>query len=302
MKHPVLASLLLAGTAALCGAQAPCYAENDGPAFLDNISMGGPNLLLAIKFQVPQLVTARRAEIFTGEQTGTNTLGIWSHDAAANQPLADLGTGSWSMNATNSWQGTDLPSFVLLQPNVPYWLVWGPINASQASRHPSGSGVVTQAYRGSFNGGSSWNGPFFAPWKLRIYAAPATPDFTLSLTHPGDGSFTLSLQNLSVNVFEGWTLISQDTSQPVGSGCFFGIVPDATTNAISTTFPAPVPGNPLHWPAQFPGVFPSVPFSVPAGTMTPLTGVTWDVVAVGLFSDGVSFGLHASSPLRVTWP
>lgn len=154
----------------------PCYAENDGPGFNDAVSMGGPNLLLAIRFTVPPGLTVVGAEVFTGERTGTNTLAIWSDDPMANAPSTSLTSGSWSMTATNSWQGTDLTPPLPLASGVVHWLVWGPQNGAQAAVDLASPSAIVQSYRGSFNAGATWNGPFSSadrPWKFRLFCLPA---------------------------------------------------------------------------------------------------------------------------------
>jgi len=148
----------------------PCHAENDGPTYNDGVSMGGPNLLLGVKFTSPANIVVTRVEVFTGEGAGMNSAGIWSHDSAGNQPAVDLGTGIWSMSTSNSWQGGNLSGAVSLVSGTTYWMVWGPQNGSQCSVDQPGATPVQQ-YRGSFSGGASWNGPFqFSdrPWKFRL--------------------------------------------------------------------------------------------------------------------------------------
>jgi hypothetical protein len=175
-RQLAFAALLL--FAAPATAQTLCYAEYDGPIFADNVSMGGPNLLLAIRFVAPSSLTVAKIEIFTGEGTGTNSVGIWSHDGALNQPLASLGSGSWSMSNVNSWQGATMTSAIPLTGGTTYWLAWAPINGSQASVDTSipGNG---QSYMGSFSGGP-WSGPFSNSnhWKFRLYGSCVTPPTT----------------------------------------------------------------------------------------------------------------------------
>ena len=154
-------------------AQLPCYAENDVDAFKDNTSTGGPNLLVGIRFVATQSQVIGRIEVFTGEKTGPNTVGIWSHDATMGQPLASLGSGSWNMSSTNSWQGADLTTPVSLNAGAVYWLVWGPQNGAQSSLTPD-QPFPGPVYRGSFDGGVSWNGPWqnnTTHWKFRLYCA-----------------------------------------------------------------------------------------------------------------------------------
>ena len=98
LSLPVLSLLLTAASAA---AQTPCHAENDGNVFSDNVSMGGPNLTVAIQFVAPISFTANSIEVFTGEAGGQNSVQIWSHDIALNQPASALSSGSWNMSAVN---------------------------------------------------------------------------------------------------------------------------------------------------------------------------------------------------------
>lgn len=144
----------------------------DNPTYADNVSMGGPNLLFAIKTQMPVTGVATRVEIFTGERTGLNTIALWDHDAAANAPGTALGDGSWQMCTRNGWQGALLTTPVVLLQGQTFWVVWGPQNGAQASAANIGPGA--QEYRGSFNGGASWNGPFSSrQWKFRIWTGVA---------------------------------------------------------------------------------------------------------------------------------
>ncbi len=165
----VALAALLSSTAS---AQTICHAENDGPNFMDNVSMGGPGLLLGVQFTSPISFDVTRMEIFTGEGSGANTLSIWSHDSGNNQPGAQLGgQGSWAMSAANDWQGADLTTPTSLTAGTVYWMVWGCINGSQCSVDLPQT-FLGQPYMGSFNGGGSWSGPFqFADrhWKFRLY-------------------------------------------------------------------------------------------------------------------------------------
>lgn len=138
--------------------QTPCYAENAGPSFLNKVSMGGPNLLLAVRFTPNVSVTVRRIEVFTGKRTGANSVAIWTHNATGNSPGTQISSGSWNMSSTNSWQGANLAAGVPIVASTTYWMVWGCQNGSQAPVEQKNT--LGQPYRGSFNGGTSWNGPF----------------------------------------------------------------------------------------------------------------------------------------------
>jgi len=168
-KHLLPACLLLAtGLAALPAQAQILQADFNNNVFDDNVSMGGPGLWLAIKTTAVTTGVALRAEIWTGEQQGINSIDLWSHDPVGNRPLARLGGGSWSMGRTNGWQGAPLDTPVILLTNEEFWIVWAPINGAQSSVQGTGAGA--QPYRGSFNGGASWNGPFQSlQWKFRIW-------------------------------------------------------------------------------------------------------------------------------------
>ncbi len=148
-----------------------CYAENDGNTYNPAISMGGPNLIVGIKFTVPFSMTVSAAEVFTGNCSGPNTLAIWSHNPSGNLPGVSLGSGSWTMTSAPSWQGTSLSSPVALAGGTTYWLAWGVQNGSQASIDVASSTSIAQQYRASFNAGSTWSGPFMfndRVWKFRL--------------------------------------------------------------------------------------------------------------------------------------
>jgi len=181
--------LTAAALAAPVSAQGPCHAENDGGGFNDNVSMGGA--LVGVRFVAPAGLSAARIEVFTGEKTGTSALALWSHDAAANQPAASLSSGSFTMALPNDWQGADLAAAVPLAAGNTYWVVWTPIGSCQASVDVP-MATPGQVYRGSFDNGQTWTGPFQfndRHWKLRLYCpAAATPycfgDGTLATTCP----------------------------------------------------------------------------------------------------------------------
>ncbi|MEO6597621.1 MAG: hypothetical protein ABIP94_22990 [Planctomycetota bacterium] len=169
--HRLLLSAALLITPLAAQAQIS-HANFDTFVYDNGQSMGGPNLLLAIKTQVPTSFLATRVEVFTGERTGLNTIALWSHDVANNRPLAPLGSGSWQMGVTNSWQGAPLLTPIALTAGQDIWVVWGSQNSSQASVQGNGAGA--QPYRGSFDSGATWNGPFQGlQWKFRIWSGPA---------------------------------------------------------------------------------------------------------------------------------
>jgi len=107
----------------------------------------------------------------------------------------------------------------------------------------------------------------------------------LSITDGGGGGGTVTLQNVPSTTVEGATLVSFDTTGPVGGGPLFGIAPDQTTLGI-VLLPGPAPGNPLRWTWPVPpSVWPATPFAIPTGTF--MLGTTFDAVAVKLDASGV---------------
>ena len=174
---PPLTTHLLLAVVGLAAASAPpaqctkpCWGFNDNTTFDSKTSMGGPNLWLAIKIRLQTTVPAQRLEVFTGKKAGAGKLSIWSHDSKGNKPKALLSGGSYLQNATVTWQGANLTKPQVLLAKTDYWIVWSMPNGSQASitsRNTTNTGLE---YRGSFNAGTSWNGPFRGlNWKLRIY-------------------------------------------------------------------------------------------------------------------------------------
>ena len=170
LKQTFLSLLALICFAASASAQTPCHAEYGDNVFDDNVSMGGPNLLLGIRFVALQNMTVRSAQVFTGEGAGLNTIAIYSSNGSLTEPLTPLGSGTWNMSNSNSWQGASLNTPVTLIAATSYWLCWSPINGSQASVDTTPPGLG-QLYNGSFNGGQSWFGPFSdnSHWKFRLF-------------------------------------------------------------------------------------------------------------------------------------
>ena len=157
---------------ALVSQAAISHANYDTLVYDTNQSMGGPNLLLAVKTTIPTTFVASRIEWFTGERTGLNSVSVWSHDAVGNRPLAQLASGSWQMGYTNTWQGAPLTVPLQLNANDEVWVVWAPQNGSQSSVQASSGSA--QQYRGSFDGGATWTGPYQGvQWKFRMWSGPA---------------------------------------------------------------------------------------------------------------------------------
>lgn len=156
-----------------------CHSLANNTVFDNATSMGGPNLWLAIKTQAATPLVVTRVEIWTGEATGTNSLWLYSNDAVGNKPLASLGGASWAMTRVNGWQGATFATPIVILPNTDFWVVWAPINGAQASIqvniYPGGP-----TYRGSFDAGQNWNGPYSSTlWKFRIFCGGSPGHFEL---------------------------------------------------------------------------------------------------------------------------
>jgi hypothetical protein len=166
---PLLAGLALLSPAASVAQSTICNSVSNNTVFDTLTSMGGPNLLVALKAKAATVLVATRAEVWTGEAAGTNSIALWSHDPIGDKPAQALSTASWSMTRINGWQGANFASPVVLPANADFWLVWAPVNGAQASiqinNYPGGT-----VQRGSFDGGQSWNGPYTSTlWKYRVF-------------------------------------------------------------------------------------------------------------------------------------
>ncbi len=142
---------------------AACDGLNTGDTFQDGSSTGGPDLLIGMEYTPTTDADIARIEVYTGEREGTNSVSLWSDDRGA--PAVELAGGSWSMSATNGWQGADLDTCVPVTAGTTYWVVWAPVNGAQSSFDTSGT---TGSYSGSFDAGGSWSGPYSGFVKYRL--------------------------------------------------------------------------------------------------------------------------------------
>lgn len=148
------------------GAAGPCLevgGANTGDVYNDAVSSGG--IPVGMRYVAPSDMSVDRLEVFTGEQSGSNLIALWSHDATLDQPSILLSSGSWMMDATNSWQGANLDDTVELTAGETYWVVWEPIDGAQYTRDMSGDPVT---YKPSFDGYSTWEGPYAQPDKHKL--------------------------------------------------------------------------------------------------------------------------------------
>lgn len=117
-------------------------------------------------------------------------------------------------------------------------------------------------------------------FQLDVVMLPSTAFSMQASTTPGTGDLHLGLSNIPPSTVQGFTVVSFNTSLPLGMGVVFGINPDTLTLAGLASPLAP--GNLFHWPAGIPGVFPAVPLDLPAGTLSAFLGMSVDGRAVAL--------------------
>ncbi|MCC6782102.1 MAG: hypothetical protein IT457_04595 [Planctomycetes bacterium] len=182
----IFLSVLVATLAPATAQTGPCFAAFDGPNFLPGVTTGGPNLSIGIKStNGTSTLLVFAAEVFTGGGSGSNGVAIWTHDAVNNRPGRPLGIGTFGLQNARIWQGANLTVPVLLSAGQDFWFVWsvqnGQFSSIERSNRTSG-----QPYRGSFDGGQTWNGPFVNyDWKLRLWCGPIGEVSTFGTACPG---------------------------------------------------------------------------------------------------------------------
>ncbi|MFT4625881.1 MAG: hypothetical protein ACI8PZ_004552 [Myxococcota bacterium] len=141
---------------------------NTDDAFNDAVSAGG--VPVAMKYVPPADASVNRVEIFTGEESGDNSVALWSHDPGADQPAVMLASGSWAMSDINGWQGADLDATVALTGGETYWVVWEPIGGAQWTQAADVPGTADVDYKATFDGYSSWDGPWTEAYKHKLFS------------------------------------------------------------------------------------------------------------------------------------
>lgn len=146
------------------------------------------------------------------------------------------------------------------------------------------------------SGGSNQGTSLTRPDFMTLLAASCTtiPPFSLDVTSTG-GSLFVEMTMMPTGTARGFTLLSLDTTRPAGQGALFGLHPDFLTLQVLALPPAH--GSLFHW--MLPSTaFPAVPLTLPAGTLSALAGVTFDVQGVAL--DGSQQVLDATNVIRIT--
>lgn len=123
-------------------------------------------------------------------------------------------------------------------------------------------------------------------------------NFAMTTSGGGVGDLTAQIFNMPPTTNEGFTLVSFDTTGPVGLGPLFGLYPDQLTIQALTSPAAST--NPLHFVAPFvPGTYPVAPFSYPPGALASFAGMSLDG-QVFVF-DATNNFLGATGVSRVTF-
>ncbi|MEZ5964692.1 MAG: hypothetical protein R3F56_12660 [Planctomycetota bacterium] len=170
-------------------AQQQCDARNDDGTLVTNVTTGGPNLSIGMRLVAQSSFTIDAAQVQTGLQTGGGSFAIWSHDAVNDRPASNIsGDGTYTQTRIVCWQGAALPTPVTVTTGQVFWVVWSMPNGSRTPWSTNPVGDVP--YRGSFDGGLTWNGqnngaqPWPAkPYKIRLFCPyPTTP-----FQHVGQG-------------------------------------------------------------------------------------------------------------------
>lgn len=139
-------------------------------------------------------------------------------------------------------------------------------------------------------------GSTFSPrvWNGTVHYTTGPPVGQLVATTTGVGDLVLSGPDDPPGTTEGYVLLSNDTSGPIGFGPLVGLYPDSLTFSIFG-IPASV-GNIFHYLSS-PTQFPNVDFVLPPGSLPP--GASYDGVLIQM--NGVLGTLTISNVARITF-
>jgi len=191
-------------------AQQQCDSRNDDGTLVNNVTTGGPNLLLGMRLVAQSAFTVAAVQVETGLQTGPGTMAIWSHDAVNDRPGSNVsGDGSYAQCPVIAWQGAVLPTPVSLTQGQVFWVVWGMPNGSRTPWSTNPVGDVP--YRGSFDGGATWNGQNNGalpwppkPYKIRLFC----PYQTNPIVSVGQGK--TGTAGVPVTEVTGWPALGNE--------------------------------------------------------------------------------------------
>lgn len=143
-----------------------CGGSNTDDVFNAGTSTGGPNLHFAMRFSAASAMNVIRAEVFTGEATGTNTLTLWSDNSMSVTPVSALTSADFEVSPTDGWQGATFDTVASFTAGTFGWLDWQPMPGQQASFTTAGTSVT---YRGVFGAPMTWGTAYMGLCKLRLY-------------------------------------------------------------------------------------------------------------------------------------
>jgi hypothetical protein len=170
----VAPALLLAALASSLPAQTPpCLADNDQSTTVTNLiysfNSASPGVW-AWQVTPTSTLVAQSLRIYTGNNY-TSTVGnfmslaVWDEDPSnPGQPGTRLAGGTWRINPTISWQGTNFDNVAVMLPNQSYWIV---LTEPGWSTPPSQPGGTTMPFMSGTSG--SWVAGNPQALKFRLY-------------------------------------------------------------------------------------------------------------------------------------
>ncbi|MCA8951001.1 MAG: hypothetical protein KDE27_15965 [Planctomycetes bacterium] len=174
MLRPTLLALL-APAVPLAAQTPPCLAANDATSVasgaITSYGFAGEN---SFAWQVTPAagLVVQAARVFTANTTltGDRFMALELRDDQGGAPGARLGGGAWQISNARpaAWQGCNLDQLVVLQPNVPVWLVWIEPGFSQPMTEPGG--LTTLPYQ-TRSGTGSWTAQTPNAPKFRLYCS-----------------------------------------------------------------------------------------------------------------------------------
>ncbi len=141
---------------------------------------------------------------------------------------------------------------------------------------------------GGYNSGTSLSLAAFQTAYAAVCPAPPPTVLDLGLITVNYGA-TVSITGIPAGATHGFTVLSMNTSNPVGVGGT-GPAIQLDSLAIACLFTPPSPGDLIHWtwPVTAP-TFPASPFVFPAGSLIGLAGITMDAQSMVSTPSSTSF-------------
>lgn len=123
-------------------------------------------------------------------------------------------------------------------------------------------------------------------------SSTVAPFFNLTATTTGVGDASIALSDIPPGTVEGYTILAEQATAPLGGGPLFGITPTVTT--LMLLGQPRIPGSLFHWEWPVSGFFPDTPFLVAPGILPP---ALFPIDAIGI-AVGPGFTLTGVTPLR----